>query len=177
MEASKLIATFLFVTLAGCQQHANDKSEQESSNSSKPDILFYSKTQLDSILKVAALDTSRILSLGTAEILDKGEGGEPYYLIKRTVPGYVEMHEQWDDVVIIRSGSGILRTGRNVTGKKLLEGKQPWRNWYDGQIIDPKELKVSAGDFVIIPAMTGHQYIPNNKDTLTYWTIKIKRLK
>jgi hypothetical protein len=130
---------------------------------------------VDSILSATAGDTSSIQSLGTGAILDKGPGDEPYYISKRHVEGYVEIHEQFDDVVVISSGHGRLRTGRKVEGNKLLNGEKPSRNWYGGQIIDFNEKRISPGDFIVIPVMTGHQYIPDKNDTLIYWTIKIKR--
>jgi len=141
----------------------------------EPEVLYYSNFQLDSVLKTAVGDTATFQNLGAPTTLDKGEGGESYLIIKRTTDGYVELHEQWDDVVMIRSGHGVLRTGRKVTGNKLWNGEKPWRNWYGGQIQDIKENKLSPGDFLIIPAMTAHQYIPDRNDTLIYWTIKIKR--
>ena len=73
------------------------------------------------ILRVTVRDTTSIQNFGTAEILDQGEGEESYIISKRTVEGHVEMHEQWDDVVVIRSGHGLLRTGRKVTGAILNE--------------------------------------------------------
>jgi uncharacterized RmlC-like cupin family protein len=115
--------------------------------------------------------------LGTGVILDRGPRDEPYYISKRTAEGYVEIHEQYDDVVVIRSGHGRLRTGRKVEDSKLLNGEKSWRNWYGGQIIDFNEKRISPGDFIVIPAMTGHQYIPDKNDTLIYWTIKIMRVK
>jgi mannose-6-phosphate isomerase-like protein (cupin superfamily) len=180
IEVSKIITFLIFLTLfISCKQKYKENSksfEQPPSNSSKPKVLHYSKNQLDSILRVAVGDTSSIQNFGTAEVLDQGEGEESYIISKRTVEGHVEMHEEWDDVVIIRSGHGLLRTGRKVTGA-ILNGDRPFRNWNGRRISDFKEDSVSPGDFIIIPAMTAHQYIPNNHDTLTYWTIKIKRVK
>ena len=41
----------------------------------------------------------------------------PYLFLARTQPGYVEMHKQLDDMAIIRSGHGTLKTGYQVAGK------------------------------------------------------------
>ena len=178
MEVSKIIAFLIFLALfISCKQKEKENSkslEQPPSNASKPKVLHYSKIQLDSILRGAVGDTTSFQNFGTAEILDEGEGEETYLISKRTIEGHVEMHEQWDDVVVIRSGHGLLRTGRKVNGA-ILNGERPFRNWNGGQIIDIKEDSLSPGDFITIPAMTAHQYIPSNHDTLTYWTIKIKR--
>lgn len=172
-----LAATFLILCFS-CSQNKNDsnKTDQSTSEKSLPEVFYYSSNQVDSILNATVGDTSSIQSLGTGVILQRGPGGEPYYITKRSVQGYVEMHEQYDDVVVISSGHGRLRTGLKVNDSKLLNGEKPSRNWYGREIIDFTERKISPGDFVIIPAMTGHQYIPDKNDTLVYWTIKIKRV-
>lgn len=172
------IAALLLLCIS-CNQSNNDSNDTNQSMSDKiqPEVFYYSNNQVDSILLATKGDTSSIQSLGTGVILDRGPGDEPYYMTKRTVEGYVEIHEQFDDVVVIRSGHGRLRTGRKVNDSKLLNGETPLRNWYGGQIIDFTERRIAPGDFIVIPAMTGHQYIPDKNDTLTYWTIKIKRLK
>ena len=169
----------LLILCISCSQSRTDSNDTKQSTSDKltREVFYYSSRQVDSILSATAGDTSSIQSLGTGVILDRGPGDEPYYISKRTVEGYVEIHEQYDDVVVISSGHGRLRTGRKVDGSKLLNGEKPSRNWYGGQIIDVNEKRISPGDFIVIPAMTGHQYIPDKNDTLTYWTIKIKREK
>lgn len=175
-QVTTVASMILFIS---CNQNKNDHNNTNQSTSEKlqPEVFYYSTRQVDSILSATAGDTSSIQSLGTGVILDRGPGDEPYYISKRTVEGYVEIHEQHDDVVVISSGQGRLRTGRKVDGSKLLNGKEPWRNWYGGQIIDFTEKRISPGDFIVIPAMTGHQYLPDKNDTLIYWTIKIKRVK
>ena len=180
METLKLITTIaLLILLISCNESKNNSNDTDHSTSDKiqPGVFYYSGNQVDSILSVAVADTAPIQNLGAGAILERGPGDEPYYISQRTTEGYVETHEQYDDVVVIRSGHGRLRTGRKVENKKLLNGEEPWRNWYGGQIIDYNERRISPGDFIVIPAMTGHQYIPDKNDTLTYWTIKMKRVK
>ena len=175
-QITTVASIILFIS---CNQGKKDPNNTNLSTIEKlpPEVFYYSSHQVDSILTATAGDTSSIQSLGTGVILDRGPGDEPYYISKRTVDGYVEIHEQHDDVVVISSGHGRLRTGRKVDGSKLLNGEEPWRNWYSGQIIDFTEKRVSPGDFIVIPAMTGHQYLPDKNDTLIYWTIKIRRVK
>jgi mannose-6-phosphate isomerase-like protein (cupin superfamily) len=91
--------------------------------------------------------------------------------------GYVEIHEQFDDVAIIRSGKGTFKTGHQVGKMIRVEGTKPSRNWFCDSIKDANVQRIAPGDFIIIPAMTAHQYLPDSGDTLTYWTIKVKRLK
>ena len=172
-QVTIVASLILFIS---CTQRDSDSNDiQKPTADTLPQVFYYSGNQVDSILLATVGDTSSIQSLGTGAILEKGPGGEPYYITQRTVAGYVEIHEQYDDIVVIRSGHGRLRTGRKVNDSKVLNGEKPLRNWYGGQIIDFHETRISPGDFIVIPAMTGHQYIPDKSDTLTYWTIKIKR--
>jgi hypothetical protein len=100
----------------------------------------------------------------------------PYLFLARTKPGDAEIHEQMDDVAIIRSGHDVLKTGHQVFGKIATEDKAPWRNWFCEGIKKPEERTIGPGDFVIIPAMTVHQYVLGPGDTLSYWTIKVKQV-
>lgn len=179
MSTLKFICVTLLIFCISCRQTENDSadSNQPKIDESIPKVTFYSKHQLDSILEYVNRDTSIDQNLGTGRILKSGEGNEDYYIVQRNVEGYVELHEQWDDVTIIRSGHGVLRTGRKVTDYKFVFGEKPWRSWSGGQIEDATVTNINPGDIIIIPAMTGHQFIPNSNDTLTYWTIKIKRTK
>lgn len=133
-------------------------------------VTFYSRSQLDSLLKVKVSPES------VSRLLGKSKDNEPYMVISRTKPGDVEIHELYDDVAIIRSGSGTLKTGYQVKGQKE-SGQAPSREWRGGVIENGKDRSLSPGDFIVIPAMLGHQYIPNTGDSLTYWTIKVRSAK
>ena len=170
-----LSSTLTLILFISCKE-SGKKISTEKNDSSVPEVVYLSKSQLDHVIDTNNIDGNSVPSFGVPRIIGYGQQGEPYYLIKRTVTGEVQMHEQWDDIVIIRSGHGTLITGRKVNGDMREEDEKPWRNWTGGIIQDKKEQPLSPGDFVIIPAMTAHQYIPANNDTLTYWTIKIKRM-
>ena len=134
-------------------------------------ITYFRNIQLDSIVNALIKNDT----IGTT--LGKSNDNAPYLITVRTKRGFVEIHEQMDDIAIIRSGHGTLKTGYQVSGDVRTSGEEPWRNWYCDRIENALEQKLSPGDFIIIPAMTAHQYIPEGNDTLTYWTIKVKRLK
>jgi mannose-6-phosphate isomerase-like protein (cupin superfamily) len=130
-------------------------------------VTFYSSSTVDSLLntKVSPERISRLLG--------RSADDAPYLVVTRNKPGDVEIHEQYDDVAIVRSGRGTLKTGYEITGQKE-SGKEPSREWLGGVIMNPKQRSLSPGDFIVIPAMMPHQYIPNDGETLTYWTIKVK---
>jgi len=132
-------------------------------------VTFYSKSQIDSFL--ATSETSPRL---IGKVLGRSADNESYLVGVRAQPGDVEIHEQFDDVAIIRSGHGVLRTGKKVRGQK--EGSNAGE-WIGGVIEDAQERNLSPGDFIVIPAMLGHQYIPRPGESLTYWTIKVRHLR
>jgi len=179
MDKIKLFIILLIVTLMSCKTKTDSNKNAESSPEINSDLIkfngdsitSYRTLQLDSIVKTLIKNDS----IGTT--LGKSQDNTPYLLTVRPKTGYVEIHEQFDDVAIIRSGNGTLKTGHQVGKMIRSEGVEPSRNWFCDSIKDATIQKLSPGDFIIIPAMTAHQYIPNSGDTLTYWTIKVKRLK
>ena len=86
----------------------------------------------------------------------------------RSERGEPELHANWDDVVIVRSGTGVLRTGRQLIGQRLtLPG-----NWRGGTIQHPDARSLHEGDIVVIPAGVAHQFIPAGSTSFTYWALK-----
>ena len=157
----RAFATVLIVAAVTCQA-IGQKSKLDS-------VTLYSPKQLDSLVNV------KVTPERASRLLGKSQDGGSYFLITRTKPGDVEVHEQWDDVAIVRAGHGILKTGTKLTGQKE-NGKAPAREWVGGTIQDGKERKLAPGDFIVIPAMLPHQYIPDAGETFQYWTIKVKHI-
>jgi mannose-6-phosphate isomerase-like protein (cupin superfamily) len=140
-------------------------------------IILYTKQEVDNAIKVN-LDKAMKANANYANAqLGMSKENAPYLVVARTKPGLVEIHEAWDDVAVIRSGHGILITGYQATGDKKVTNEEPQREWRGGVIQNGKERNLAPGDFIIIPAMVAHQYIPNSGDTLTYWTIKVNGQK
>ena len=153
------------------EKHPSFDINVELKKKSGDSVTYYRNLQLDSIVNTLIKNDT----IGTT--LGKSSENAPYLITVRTKPGFVEIHEQMDDIAIIRSGHGTLKTGYEVAGNIRTSGEKPWRNWFCDTIKSATDQKLSPGDFIIIPAMTAHQYIPNGGDTLTYWTIKVKHLK
>jgi len=139
-------------------------------NENADSITYYKNLQIDSIVNLLIKNDSIGMALG------KSSENIPYLITVRTKTGFVEIHEQMDDIAIIRSGHGLLKTSHQVSGITRTSGEKPFRNWFCDTIQGATERKLSPGDFIIIPAMTAHQYIPNDADTLAYWTIKVKNI-
>ena len=175
--------TSLAIALTAVLISCKVKTDSENSNRASFDInaelrkarqdsmTYYSAAQIDSISNVI------IRSNTIAAMLGNGKEDVVSLLLARTKPGDAEIHEQMDDIAFIRSGHGTLKIGYDVTGMVKTSDKEPQRNWFYKKINDATERKLSPGDFIIIPAMTAHQYIPDPGDTLTYWTIKVKNVQ
>ena len=131
-------------------------------------VIFFAKTQIDSAFN-PTMNPEKV-----GRLLGSSKNAASYLVVVRTKPGDVEIHEHWDDVVIIQSGGGVLRTGRVAVGQKS-NGVAPFRDWMGGEIKDVKERNLSPGDFIVIPAMMPHQYIPKRGQSLAYWTIKVPK--
>jgi mannose-6-phosphate isomerase-like protein (cupin superfamily) len=164
------------IALISCNRASDSTSSPAGQNKTEDSVGFFSPAQIDHLLQ-SGLDSvvkSGNSTLLAAQILGASGEGAPYLVVVRTGPGSVEVHEQWDDVVIMRSGHGILKTGYHVDGDRKESSSG---DWVGGMIEGGKERSVSPGDFIIIPAMVAHQYIPHRGDSLTYWTIKVRRPK
>jgi mannose-6-phosphate isomerase-like protein (cupin superfamily) len=141
----------------------------EAQSNTADTVTYYSSSQIDSFLATSTTSPRLI-----GKTLGRSADNEPYLVGVRAQPGDVEIHEQFDDVAIIRSGHGVLRTGKKVKGQKAGTNAG---EWIGGVIEDAQERHLSPGDFIVIPAMLGHQYIPNPGESLTYWTIKVRRAR
>jgi mannose-6-phosphate isomerase-like protein (cupin superfamily) len=107
-------------------------------------------------------------------LLATGPSEERYLVVVRMAEGAVEVHEQYDDVAVIRAGHGVLRTGPRAEGAKL-SGTAPMREWLGGTIPKATDRRIAVGDFLVIPAGLAHQYVPDAGDSLVYFTVKVRQ--
>jgi len=176
MHTLRLLMITLAAAIASCNtgNEPNKKTEEPFNLNAalathvSDSIYFRSHSEVDSLVNVVVKNQS------VASTLTQNADGVPCMVLARTKPGEAEIHEQVDDIAIIRSGHGTLKTGYDVTGAVRTTGEAPSRNWFCSAINEGKDRSLSPGDVILIPAMTAHQYIPNPGDTLSYWTIKVK---
>jgi len=138
-------------------------------------VIIYTSKEMDQSIKEILDKALKANTNSAVAQLGMSKDSAPYLVVARTKPGIVEIHEQWDDVAIIRSGHGTLKTGYRVSGEKKITNTPPDREWRGGAIESAEVRNLAPGDFIIIPAMIAHQYVPTTGDTLTYWTIKVRR--
>lgn len=102
--------------------------------------------------------------------LPPGDRSVQYLLNKRIAPSEVERHAFWDDLMVVRSGAGILRYGGATTGDRALANGER----RGGTLRNPSDVPMRAGDILRIPAGTAHQVMPAEDQPLVYVVIKVR---
>jgi len=94
-----------------------------------------------------------------------------YLFVHRTADSKPEVHARWDDLVIVKSGTGAIEMGDSLVGSELraagerVGGKFHWSY----------KVVVHHGDIVRIPAVVPHAFIVSGKEPLDYLVIKQRR--
>lgn len=94
-----------------------------------------------------------------------------YIYVHRTANSRPEVHARWDDLVLVKSGTGAIELGDSLvdseyraTGERI-GGRFHWSY----------QVVVHAGDIVRIPAVVPHAFIVSGKEPLDYLVIKQRR--
>ena len=88
---------------------------------------------------------------------------------RRDASGIAELHLKVDDIFVIESGEGTLVTGGTIPGSKTTAPGE-----VRGEAIaGGTRHKLSAGDFVHIPANTPHQMLLEPGKQITYAVVKV----
>jgi mannose-6-phosphate isomerase-like protein (cupin superfamily) len=90
---------------------------------------------------------------------------------RRAASGSPEIHDDWVDVTMVQAGRATLLSGGRLTGGSVV-GAGEHRG---GVIVDGSSRAIAAGDVVIVPAGTPHQFQLTPGDSIRYLTIKVKR--
>ncbi|MDQ6831371.1 MAG: cupin domain-containing protein [Gemmatimonadota bacterium] len=94
-----------------------------------------------------------------------------YKLVRRIVSSEPEVHARWDDLVIVRSGTGAIQMGDSLSGSTF---RAPGER-RGGRFAKSYELVVHAGDIVKIPAAVPHAFLVAGPEPLEYLLIKQRR--
>jgi len=101
--------------------------------------------------------------LGTERMLDSA------FVAYRDGNGEAEIHEKLADLLLIRSGEGVV-----LVGGKIVEGKPSGADEIRGKAIEGgTKYPIAAGDVLYIPANTVHQFIVEPGKSFTAMVVKI----
>ena len=108
--------------------------------------------------------------LGTT-LLTSGDEQTNFELVRRKVSGKPEVHARWDDLMIVRSGTGAIITGDSLVGSTY---RAPGER-AGGHFGKSYEIALHAGDVIRIPAAVPHQVIVSASEPFEYLLIKQRR--
>jgi mannose-6-phosphate isomerase-like protein (cupin superfamily) len=104
-------------------------------------------------------------------LLTSGDEQTNFMLIRREVSGEPEMHARWDELMIIRSGTGAIVTGDSLVGSTY---RAPGER-AGGRFSKSYEIVLHAGDVIRIPAAVPHEVVVSGTQPLEYLLIKQRR--
>ena len=104
-------------------------------------------------------------------LFNSPDGETNYMLVLRSKPSDVEEHSRWDDLIIVRAGSGTVDVGRSAKGARFLSAGE----LRGGTITKPSRLTLGPGDIARIPAGLPHSFTPNGSNPWEFWLVKIRR--
>jgi len=131
----------------------------------RPDILTN-----EALTGVATEFVSRRKTTGETVLMSSDE--KTFYIfVHRTESSRPEVHARWDDLVIVKSGTGAIEMGDSLVGSELRAAGER----IGGKFHRSYQIVVHAGDMVWIPAVVPHAIIVSGKEPLDYLVIKQRR--
>ena len=91
--------------------------------------------------------------------------------LRRTATGEAELHESWDDLMVVQVGSGTPVRGGRLQGARTTTAGE----LRGGEIRDGERQRLAAGDLMLVPAGTPHQVELAAGESITYLVIKVRR--
>lgn len=104
-------------------------------------------------------------------MLTSSDEQSTFLLVHRTVSSEPEVHARWDDVVIVRAGTGALELGDSLVGSAYRAAGER----KGGTITMRYSILVRAGDMVRIPAGVPHAFTVPRDSALDYFVLKQRR--
>lgn len=158
------------LTLPAAQPAGSPKSgpppgEVLSASSSAPGIDHVSAALLN-----AALDATMRSGAKGVQFRLADDRNAQYLKNRRTVPSEIELHCDWDDLMVVRAGAGVVTSSRRVH-KPV---KYSWGEWRAARLVTPNEFTIATGDVVRIPAGHAHQVRPLGDVPLVYLVVKVR---
>jgi mannose-6-phosphate isomerase-like protein (cupin superfamily) len=104
-------------------------------------------------------------------ILTSSDEQSTFLLVHRTVSSEPEVHARWDDVIIVRAGTGGIELGDSLVGSQY---RAPGER-RGGTITMRYSIIVRAGDMVRIPAGVPHAFTVARDSAVDYFVLKQRR--
>jgi mannose-6-phosphate isomerase-like protein (cupin superfamily) len=104
-------------------------------------------------------------------LFNSPDGQTNYMMQLRTAPSDVEEHSRWDDLIIVRAGSGSVEVGPRTKGARFMSAGE----LRGGTIVAPSRLELRPGDIARIPAGVPHSFMPNGPDPWEFLLVKVRR--
>jgi mannose-6-phosphate isomerase-like protein (cupin superfamily) len=131
----------------------------------RPDILTGG-----ALTEVASEFTRGKRTLGETVLMSSDE--KTFYIyVHRTENSRPEVHARWDDLVLVKSGTGAIELGDSLLGSEYRATGER----IGGRFHQSYQVVVHAGDIVRIPAVVPHAFIVSGKEPLDYLVIKQRR--
>jgi mannose-6-phosphate isomerase-like protein (cupin superfamily) len=160
-----------FVAKPSAKQLAQkERAEKRQAEQLRKRIDFIPASTADAAFRSAFNRGSPGQVLGTT-LLTSGDEQTNFELVRRIVSGKPEVHARWDDLMIIRSGTGAIITGDSLVGSTY---RAPGER-AGGHFGKSYEITLHAGDVIRIPAVVPHQVIVSANQPLEYLLIKQRR--
>jgi mannose-6-phosphate isomerase-like protein (cupin superfamily) len=104
-------------------------------------------------------------------VLTSSDEQSTFLLVHRTVSSEPEVHARWDDVIIVRAGTGGIVLGDSLVGSQY---RAPGER-RGGTITTRYAIIIRAGDIVRIPAGVPHAFTVSRDSPVDYLVLKQRR--
>ena len=101
----------------------------------------------------------------------RDRGSFTYLLVHRDSTGEAEVHRDWADVMVVRSGAATVETGGTLAGgRETAPGETR-----GGDLRGAEPHPIAVGDVLVIPAGIPHRVVVRRGRPVTYLVFKVRR--
>lgn len=93
-----------------------------------------------------------------------------FILNRRTKASAVELHCEWDDIIVVKEGVGAMRASRKLRG---LERYGAWE-WRAKELLNAQVVPMRSGDIVRVAAGVAHEISATTDTALVYLVVKVR---
>jgi len=94
-----------------------------------------------------------------------------YMLVRRTKESDIEEHSRWDDILLVRSGTGAVEFSTKTIGAHVLAPGEV----RGGTLVKMESRVLRPGDMARIPAGMPHRFVPSGSEPWELLIVKVRR--